>query len=369
MTNSRPAAASGPDETRRMTSDRRRFLAGAAAVAGGVALAPSLTRAADAAAVSVAEGPKVLRTPEGRFANLPDYPFTPHYARIRLGDGSGTELRMHYVDERPSDPAKASGETIVLLHGNPSWSYLYRHVIPPLVAAGHRCVAVDLVGFGKSDKVTDRFAYTYASHVGWLREALFDRLGLGDVTLVCHDWGGTLGLLLVAQNPDRFRRVVASNTSLRVGGPDLGPGWQHVAKWLQFTQRTEHLRPGLIVDGYSHTELAPGVQAAYDAPYPGDEFLHGVRRFAVLIPITEQDESNAMIEDAWTVLESLQTPFLCVFSTDDHVSRGNHSALSGRIPGAQGQPHIAIPDAQHFVQEDRPAEFAAAVNSFISSTR
>ena len=276
---------------------------------------------------------------------------------------------MHYVDERPSDPAKASGETIVLLHGNPSWSYLYRHVIPPLVAAGHRCVAVDLVGSGKSDKVTDRFAYTYASHVGWLREALFDRLGLGDVTLVCHDWGGTLGLLLVAQNPGRFRRVVASNTGLRVAGPDLGPGWQHVAKWLQFTQRTEQLRPGLIVDGYSLTELAPGVRAAYDAPYPGDEFLHGVRRFAVLIPITAEDESNPMIEQAWTVLENLQTPFLCVFSTDDHVSHGDYSALSDRIPGAQGQPHIAIQGAQHFVQEDRPAEFAAAVNSFISSTR
>ncbi|MFI6677117.1 haloalkane dehalogenase [Kribbella sp. NPDC050470] len=310
-----------------------------------------------------------MRTPEERFAELPDYPFEPHYAEVRLGNGSGDVVRMHYVDERPSDPAEASGETVVLLHGNPSWSYLYRHVIPPLVAAGHRCVAVDLIGFGKSDKVVDRFAYTYANHVRWLREALFDHLGLRDVTLVCHDWGGTLGLLLLAQNPTRFRRVVASNTGLRAGGGDLGPGWRSVAEWLQYTQRTRDLQPGLIVDGFAQTALAPAVRAAYDAPYPGDEYLHGVRRFAVLIPITAQDESNSLIVDAWKVLEKLRTPFLCAFSAQDHVSRGNHEALSGRIPGAQGQPHVAIPNAAHFVQEDRPAEFAAAITSFIAATR
>ena len=265
-------------------------------MAGGVALAPSLTRAADAAAVSVAEGPKVLRTPEARFGTCP----TTRSAALRrdqLGDGSGTRLRVHYVDERPSDPAKASGETILLLHGNPSWSYLYRHVIPPLVAAGHRCVALDLVGFGRSDKPTDRFVYTYANHVGWLREAVFDRLGLRDVTLVCHDWGGLLGLLLLAQHPDRFRRVVASNTRLGWRArprPGLGTCRQVAA--VHPADRT--LRPGQVVDDYSLTELAPAVRAAYDAPFPGDEFLHGVRRFAVLIPITEQDESNPMIEDA-----------------------------------------------------------------------
>lgn len=311
---------------------------------------------------------KVVRTPEERFAGLPEYPFEPHYAEVGLGDGSGDLVRMHYIDERPSDPALASGETVVLLHGNPSWSYLYRHVIPPLVAAGHRCVAVDLIGLGKSDKVVDRFAYTYANHVHWLREALFDRLGLRDVTLVCHDWGGTLGLLLLAQDPTRFRRVVASNTGLRAGGGDLGPGWRSVAEWLQFTQRTRSLQPSLVVDAFTSGALSPAVRAAYDAPYPGDEFLHGVRRFAVLIPITAQDESNPMIAKAWKVLETLQTPFLCVFGAADHVSRGDHSELSGRIPGAQGQAHVVIAEAAHFVQEDRPAEFAAAVTSFIAAT-
>ncbi|MFI7068531.1 haloalkane dehalogenase [Kribbella sp. NPDC050124] len=310
----------------------------------------------------------MLRTPDDRFADLPDYPFKPNYVTVPLEPGTDETLRLHYVDERPSDPSKASGETIVLLHGNPAWSYLYRHVIPPLVAAGHRCIAVDLVGHGKSDKVADRFSYSYASHVRWLREALFKRLGLRNVTLVCHDWGGTLGLLLLAQNPDRFRRVVASNTGLREGGADLGPGWQHMAKWLQLTQRTEDLRCGPIVDGFSLTELPATVQAAYDAPYPADAYLHGVRRFAVLIPINADDEANPMISDAWKVLQRLRTPFLCLFSAQDHVTRGNHSALSDHIPGAKGQPHLAIEGAAHFVQEDRPAEFAAAVNAFISST-
>ncbi|MCM0673349.1 haloalkane dehalogenase [Micromonospora phytophila] len=363
----------GPDSGKGDARDRRRFLAGAAALTGGALLGPAVnvTTPAGAAPTSgsaLADDPKALRTPDERFAHLPDYPFKPNYARIKLGDGSGAELRMHYLDERPRDPAKASGETVLLLHGNPSWSYLYRHVIPPLVAAGHRCVAPDLVGFGKSDKVVDRFAYTWQSHVEWLREAVFDRLDLRDVTMVCHDWGGMVGLLLLAQHPDRFRRVVASNTGLREGGGDLGPGWEHLAKWVQFTQRTKQLEPGQIVDGFSLTHLDPAVQAAYNAPYPDDRYLHGVRRFAAIIPITENDEANPAIRAAWKVLESLQTPFLCAFSAEDHVTRGDHTSLSGRIPGAQGQPHTAIADAAHFVQEDQAAEFAQVVADFISLT-
>jgi len=316
------------------------------------------------------QGRKVLRTPKARFEDLPDYPFAPHYVEIDTGDSAGTPLQMHYVDKQPSDPAKRSGETILLLHGNPSWSYLYRHVIPPLVAAGHRCIAPDLVGFGKSDKITNRFAYTYQSHVDWLREAVFDRLDLRNVTMVCHDWGGTLGLLLLAQHPDRFRRVVASNTTgLREGGSDLGPGWEYLAKWLQFTQRTEHFEPGQVVESFTLTDLDPAVQAAYNAPYPDDDYLHGVRRFALLIPITKDDEANPAIRDAWKVLETLQTPFLCAFSDKDHATRGVYTSLSGRIPGAQGQPHTAIANAAHFVQEDQPAEFAGVINNFIRSTR
>lgn len=188
----------------------------------------------------------ILRTPDDRFENLPDFPFEPHY--VELGDG----IRVHYLDERPERP---SGETVLLLHGEPTWSYLYRHVIPPLVAAGHRCVAPDLVGFGRSDKPADRFAYTYQSHVDWLRETVFDRLDLRDVTMVCHDWGGLLGLRLRAEHPDRFRRVVATNTVLHAGDQgDMGPFY---AQWLQHSQRAFRERvPG--AKGLPHTTIVGG---------------------------------------------------------------------------------------------------------------
>jgi haloalkane dehalogenase len=185
---------------------RRAFLAGAAAVSGGAVLGSGaiLKPTAASEVPHQAAARRVARTLDERFVELADYPFKPHYVAVDAGDGS--KLRVHYLDERPSDPAKASGETVLLLHGNPTWSYLYRMVIPPLVAAGHRCVAVDLVGMGKSDKPTDRFAYTYRNHLDWLREAVFDRLELRDTTMVCHDWGGILGLLLLAEHPDRFRQ-------------------------------------------------------------------------------------------------------------------------------------------------------------------
>lgn len=315
------------------------------------------------------EGTKVLRTPESRFEGLSDYPFIPHYIEIDAGDGAGTRLRVHYIDERPGDPAEASGETILLLHGNPSWSYLYRRVIPPLVAAGHRCVALDLVGMGKSDKPANRFLYTYQRHLDWLSEAVIDRLDLRDVTMVCHDWGALLGMLLLAQHPERFRRVVASNTSgPRAGGGDLGPGWKFMAEWLQFTQRVEYFDSGKVVQNFTFNELDPKVQAAYNAPFPDDRYMDGVRRWGVLIPITENDEANPLINEAWKVLEKLQTPFLCVFSDKDHVTHGHSEHLSSRIPGAQGQPHVTITDAAHFLQEDKALEFAEAINNFIRST-
>jgi haloalkane dehalogenase len=327
-----------------------------------------LKPAAASQAPQGAPGRPVARTPDERFVDLADYPFKPHYVTIDAGDGS--KLRLHYVDERPSEPAKASGETVLLLHGNPTWSYLYRHVIPPLVAAGHRCIAVDLVGMGKSDKPTDRFVYNYRNHLDWLREAVFDRLDLRDVTMVCHDWGGLLGLLLLAEYPKRFRRVVASNTSgPREGGSDLGPGWEYLAKFLQFTQRTEHFQPSQVVENFTITDISSRVGAAYDAPYPGDAFLHGVRRWPLLIPITAEDEANAMITQAWSKLETIDVPFLCVFSDQDHVTHGNYTHLSSRIPGAKDQPHVVIQGAAHFVQEDKAPEFTRAVLNFIKTAR
>jgi haloalkane dehalogenase len=373
--NTTPAAPDdGPDRAARVAAlgsrgvsgERRKFLAAAAALTGGALVGSTLDLGSPTAAAAAAKAPKVVRTPDERFVALPDYPFEPNYVRVDLGDDSGARLRMHYIDERPSDPAKASGETVLLLHGNPTWSYLYRHVIPPLVVAGHRCVALDLVGFGKSDKVADRFAYTYQRHVDWLSEAVFDRLNLRDVTMVCHDWGGLLGMLLLAQHPDRFRRVIVSNTTgPREGGPDLGPGWEYLAKWLQFTQRTEQLEPGQVVEDFTLTDLDPAVRAAYNAPFADDVSLHGVRRFAVLIPITAYDEANPVIQKAWDMLETLQIPFLCAFSDQDHVTHGDSTVLTARIAGARG---TVIHDAAHFLQEDKPSEFAAVVNDFISST-
>ncbi|WP_198663386.1 haloalkane dehalogenase [Jiangella endophytica] len=353
--------------------DRRRLLRGTmAAAAGTLAAGPGVQAAAAADDHEPAEatGPKVLRTPAHRFAGLPDYPFAPHHLRVRLGDGSHTTVRMHYLDERPAWPVRASGETILLLHGNPSWSYLYRHVIPPLVAAGHRCVALDLVGMGKSDKPTDRFLYTYQQHLDWLTEAVVERLDLRDVTMVCHDWGGTLGLRLLAEQPHRFRRVVAMNTGLRTGREEIpAEGWMHLATWLQFTQRTNPLAVSDVVAGYTTSALDPAVLAAYDAPFPDDRYQHGVRRFAVLIPLTPADEATPAFEAAWEVLETLDLPFLCVFSANDHVSGGRHDELSGRVPGAAGQPHSVIADAHHFLQEDKPGDVAAAIDDFIARTR
>ncbi|MEV0584357.1 haloalkane dehalogenase [Nonomuraea sp. NPDC050310] len=303
----------------------------------------------------------VLRTPEERFADLPDYPFTPHYAAL-----DGGRVRMHYLDERPAGPA--SGETVVLLHGNPSWSYLYRRVIPPLVAAGHRCVAPDLIGFGKSDKLADRFGYTYQRHLDWLGEALFDVLGLRELTLVCHDWGGALGLPLLAARPGRFRRVVAANTGLSTGEEDLGEGWPMLASWLQSSQRTHPFKPSAVIDAMTVTELDPGALAAYDAPYPGEAYLTGVRQFPLLIPITPQDEVTPVLRQAWRALEGLDVPFLCAFSDLDHVSRGDHRGLSDRIPGAKGRAHPLITGAAHFLQEDAGPELAAVINEFIAET-
>jgi haloalkane dehalogenase len=310
-------------------------------------------------------GIEVLRTPEERFGGLLDYPFMPHYVEIDAGDDVGTRLRVHYVDEQPSEKAKAPGETVLLLHGEPSWSYLYRHVIPPLVAAGHRCVAPDLIGFGRSDKPANRFVYTYQRHVDWLKEVVFDRLDLRDVTMVCHDWGGLLGLRLLADYPGRFRRVVATNTLFPTGDQDLGRAF---SGWLQYSQRANPFDIGQVVEMGSVTELDGAVRAAYNAPFPDESYLQGARQFPLLVPLMPNDEASAPNRQAWAVLETLQTPFLCAFSDQDYGIGDGKRILRERIPGAHGQPHTTIMNAGHFVQEDQGPELATVVNNFIRST-
>ncbi|MFI5695939.1 haloalkane dehalogenase [Kribbella sp. NPDC051586] len=301
---------------------------------------------------------EVRRTPDARFDGLRDYPFEPHYVDIDAGDGSG--LRVHYVDEQP-DPAAASGETVLLLHGEPTWSYLYRHVIPPLVAAGHRCIAPDLVGFGKSDKPADRFDYTYQSHLDWLRQVVFDRLELSDVTMVCHDWGGLLGLRLLAEHPDRFRRVVATSTSMPTG--DREPS-ALLSIWLQLSQRSNPFVASQVVDRGTVTELDPAVRAAYDAPFPDESYLQGARQFPLLIPLTPYDDATVPNRKAWSVLRTLSIPFLYVHADHDFGVGEGRATLGEAIPGAQ---EAILENAGHFGIEDRSAEFAAVVAEFVGA--
>jgi haloalkane dehalogenase len=283
---------------------------------------------------------------------------------VAAGDGSDTRLRVAYVDVAPGGD-NASGETVLLLHGEPSWSFLYRHMIPVLRDAGHRCVAPDLVGFGRSDKPTPRTEYTYQRHVDWLREALFDRLDLTGLTLVCQDWGGLLGLRLLAEHPDRFRRVVAANTFLPTGDRDPGDAFR---AWRDFSQTVETFPTGFIINGGCTTDLAPGVVAAYDAPFPTEDLKEGARQFPLLVPASPDDPAAPANRKAWEVLSTLEVPFLCAFSDQDPITRGADKGLKEGIPGAAGRPHTTIEGGGHFLQEDKGPELAAVVDAFIAST-
>ena len=303
---------------------------------------------------------KSLRTPDDRFAGLPGFDFSPHYVEVPAGDGDGS-LRVHHLDEGPPD----ASETVVLMHGEPSWSFLYRTVVPPLVAAGHRVVAPDLVGFGRSDKPADRADYTYGRHVEWMRAALFDELGLSGLTLVGQDWGGLVGLRLVAEHPERFRRVVAANTGLPTGDTDMGEAF---LTWRRFSQEVPELPVGRIVDTGCTTSLSDEVVAAYDAPFPDESYKEGARQFPVLVPIAPDDPAAAANRRAWEVLRRFTKPFLCAFSDGDPITRGADARFLSEVPGARGQEHPTIEGGGHFLQEDRGPALAAAIIAFVGRT-
>jgi haloalkane dehalogenase len=301
---------------------------------------------------------EALRTPEERFADLPDYPFEPNYAEVR--DGEGGTLRVHYLDEGPSDAAP-----VLLVHGEPSWSYLYRHMVPVLVDAGHRVVVPDLVGFGRSDKPTRQTDYSYARHVAWLSELVFDHLDLRDATFFGQDWGGLLGLRLVAAEPDRFARVVIGNSGLPTGH---GPASEAFLRWQRFSQTTPVFPVGDLVGRACTTELSAAVVAAYDAPFPDDTFKAGARIFPSFVPTNPDDPETAPNQAAWRVLEAFQKPFLCAFSDSDPVTAGGDAPFLAKVPGAQGRQHPTIVGAGHFLQEDAGPELAAVIRDFISDT-
>ncbi len=292
----------------------------------------------------------VLRTPDERFENLPGYPFVPHYAEVE-------GLRIHYVDEGPREAAP-----LLLLHGEPSWSYLYRKMIPILVAAGHRVVAPDLVGFGRSDKPASREDYTYQRHVDWMA-GLLTALDLRDVTLVGQDWGGLIGLRLAAEHEGRFARIVASNTFLPTG--DIPPG-RFFLRWQRYSQEVPVFHAGGIVKGACKTELAPEVIAAYDAPFPDDRYLAGARQFPALVPTTPDDPASEPNRRAWEVLKRWRKPFLCAFSDGDPITRGGDRYFQAAVPGTQGQPHTTITDAGHFLQEDKGEELAQVIVAWLA---
>jgi haloalkane dehalogenase len=295
---------------------------------------------------------EILRTPDERFSNLPGYPFAPRYVEVDA-------LRIHYVDEGPRGAAP-----VLLLHGEPSWSYLYRTMIPPLVAAGHRVVAPDLIGFGRSDKPAAREDYTYQRHVDWMCGALL-ALDLRRITLFCQDWGGLIGLRLAAEQADRFDRIVVANTGLPVGDRPLSNAF---LAWQRFSQETPEFPIGTIVKGACVSDLSPEIVAAYDAPFPEERYKSGARQLPALVPTRPDDPASGANRRAWEVLRAWEKPLLTAFSDSDPITRGGERVFQSLVPGAKGQPHVTIANAGHFLQEDQGLEVARVVAEFIAAT-
>ena len=285
--------------------------------------------------------------------DLEGWPYAPRYAT--LADADGTQLRLHYVDEGPRDAPVA-----LLMHGEPSWAYLYRKIIADLVAKGHRVIAPDLIGFGRSDKPAARSDYTYERHVGWMSQWL-QQLELSDITLFCQDWGGLIGLRLVAAFPEMFAGVVVGNTGLPTGS-GITEGFK---SWLTFSQSVPQFPVGFIVNGGVARDLSPEEVAAYDAPFPAESYKEGARQFPTLVPVTPEHASVAENQAAWTVLEAFDKPFLTAFSDGDAVTRGGEAAFQARVPGAKGQPHVIL-SGGHFLQEDSPLEIADLIGGMIA---
>lgn len=295
---------------------------------------------------------KILRTPPERFENLPDYPFAPHFVEV---DG----LRMHYLDEGPPD-----AEPVLLLHGEPSWSFLYRHMIAPIAGAGHRAIAPDLVGFGKSDKPAAIGDYSYQRHMDWIT-GFVTALDLRGITLFCQDWGSLLGLRLAAEQEARFARIVLANGGLPTGDqemPRIFRLWQAFARWSPW------FPIGRIVDRGTVSELSGEVIAAYDAPFPSSAHKAGARAFPRLVPTSPDDPAAPANRRAWERLERWEKPFLTAFSDRDPITRGLDRVVQERVPGARGQQHTTVRGAGHFLQEEKGPELARITLDFIAAT-
>jgi haloalkane dehalogenase len=300
---------------------------------------------------------RILRTPEACFEGLPDFPFAPHY--VSVSHDRGPRLRMHYVDEGPRD-----GRVVLLLHGEPSWSYLYRKMIPLLAAAGRRVVAPDHIGFGRSDKPAAVADYTYQRHIAW-GHCLVRTLDLRDITLFCQDWGGPIGLSLVAADPARFAAVVAANTVLPTAQPpptgevDDWPG-AAISAWIETARSAPTLPIGRIVQSVTLDPLPDDVVAAYDAPFPDESYKAGARAFPQIIPIDADSDDARHNRTVWAALEEFDKPFLTAFSDGDPTTAAWGPVFQRRVPGARGLAHASVRGG-HFLQEDAGPELTARI--------
>ncbi|AZG34653.1 haloalkane dehalogenase [Shewanella psychromarinicola] len=299
-----------------------------------------------------------LRTDDSNFVNLPDYPFTANY--LLVDDSEGGQLRIHYLDEGDKD-----AEPILLLHGEPSWSFLYRKIIPILVKAGHRVIVPDLVGFGRSDKPSKRSDYTYQRHVDWIKSFVL-QLELTKITLVCQDWGGLIGLRMAAEDTSRYSRIVAANTMLPTGDDKLNDAF---AQWVNYSQEVELFPTGNMINGASVSDLSDDVIAAYDAPFPEEKYTQGARQFPLLVPATPNDPATEKNRAAWKVLSQWNKPFLTAFSDSDPITAGGDKMMQQMIPGAKGQKHTTIINAGHYLQEEQGEVLAEVIVSFIADNR
>jgi haloalkane dehalogenase len=293
-------------------------------------------------------GVNALRTTEAAFAGITDFPFAPHYAEIADAQG-GTGLRLHYIDQ-----GSRGAPVVLMMHGEPSWCYLYRHMIDPVTEAGFRVVAPDLIGFGKSGKPTNSADYSYARHVAWMRMWI-EQLDLQNITLVCQDWGSLIGLRLAAEMPERFNGVVLSNGGL----PEGGAPPRAFAIWRAFARWSPVFPIGKIISAGTKRGLTEAEIQAYNAPFPSSAYKAGARIFPSFVPF----ENNVAIADqkkAWAVFDRWDKPFLCCFSDGDPVTRGGESRFIGRVPGTMGQAHTTLKGG-HFIQEDDPQGFVKCI--------
>ncbi len=294
---------------------------------------------------------KILRTPDNRFSNLLDYPFKPNY--IQLGD-----IRIHYLDE-----GESSKEVVLLIHGEPTWSYLYRKMVPIVSESGYRVIVPDLVGFGKSDKPINQEDYTYEKHVGWI-SSFIESLDLKNINLFCQDWGGLIGLRIVSEQGYRFNRIIASNTSLPTGDFKVPKAFFN---WQKFSQDTPVFNASKIVKSSCVNKISNEVQKAYDAPFPDETYKAGARRFPMLVPTSPNDPSSQPNREAWEKLKNWHKPFLTAFSDSDPITKGGDILFQKLIPGCKGISHKTIVGAGHFLQEDKGPELAQLIVDFIDN--